>query len=276
MEGVDRVEDLQAAMPQAIRDRLEAAGVLNLTCEELARHQVEQINATPGRLLDLECSECMNRGYFARLDDQYRRYNEECRCMARRRSLERIRHSGLKELLERYTLETWETPEPWQSKAKNLALQYADDPAGKWFCMAGSVGSGKSHLCTALAGLLLERGYDTLYMLWRDVSVRAKAAVNDDYEYHKIVEPLKRTRVLYIDDLFKVGKGERPTVGDVNLAFEILNYRYNSRGLMTIISSERTIDELLDIDEAVGSRIYERSRGFYLNLGGKKNWRLRE
>lgn len=112
-------------------------------------------------------------------------------------------------------------------------------------------------------------------MLWRDVSVRAKAAVNDEDAYRKIVEPLKRVRVLYIDDLFKTGKGQQPTTGDVNLAFEILNARYNDSSKITLLSSELTVDQILAIDEAVGSRIYERSKGWYFDLTGRNNWRLK-
>ena len=120
----------------------------------------------------------------------------------------------------------------------------------------------------------MDRGVDVRYMLWRDISVRAKALVNDEAEYKRLVDPLKTVRCLYIDDLFKTGKGQEPTTGDVNLAFEILNNRYNDEKKLTIISTERDIEQLLNIDEAVGSRVYERSRDFYLQLSGKKNWRL--
>lgn len=121
----------------------------------------------------------------------------------------------------------------------------------------------------------MNAGINTRYMLWRDVAVQAKANVNDDEVYADIVGPLKRVKCLYIDDLFKVGKGKPPTDGDVNLAFEILNSRYNDSSKLTIISTERTMEELLDIDEAVGSRIYERSAGYRLDFTGKTNWRLR-
>ena len=270
------MERLQIRMPPALQARMEADGTFNLTCEELAQRQIESINASPGSLTGIDCPECMNRGYFARLDTLHRRYNEECRCMARRRSMDRIRHSGMAELMERYTMENWEAPERWQTRAKELALQYAENPDGKWFCMVGAVGAGKSHLCTALTGMLINAGLEARYVLWRDLAVRAKAMVNDEPEYNRLVGPLKRVRVLYIDDLFKVGKGGVPTVGDVNLAFEILNHRYNNPKQITIISSEKSIDEILNIDEAVGSRIYERSRGFYLPLAGMQNWRLRK
>lgn len=61
---------------------------------------------------------------------------------------------------------------------------------------------------------------------------------------------------------------------DVNLAFEFLNYRYNDLGLVTLLSTEKTVEELLDADEAVGSRVFERSRGYCLRFSGK-NRRLR-
>ena len=60
----------------------------------------------------------------------------------------------------------------------------------------------------------------------------------------------------------------------MNLAFDILNDRYNDTRLITILSSEMTVEEMLNIDQALGSRIYER-RQVYIKTRGKKNWRLR-
>jgi DNA replication protein DnaC len=134
----------------------------------------------------------------------------------------------------------------------------------------GSVGSGKTHLCTAICGALLDQGKFVRYMLWRDESVKLKAIVNDG-EYEAEIKPLKNCQVLYIDDLFKGGA----TAADIKLAFEILNSRYNRR-LTTIISCEKTPEELLAIDEALGSRIYERSKGNCVVIHGSKNWRLRK
>ena len=246
-----------------------------LSMIELARKRAELCNRDHGDLDGYDCPECLNRGYFHRVDDQGRPYHEECRCMVIRRNRDRIRRSGLSDMLDRYTLDTWQTREPWQGKAADLVRRYADAPAG-WMLVSGPPGTGKTHLCTALCGLLMERGIDTRYMLWRDVSVRAKALVNDEEAYDRLIDPLKKARCLYIDDLFKTGKGQEPTTGDVNLAFELLNSRYNDSKRLTVISTERDVESLLSIDEAVGSRIYERSKNFYLPLAGKKNWRLTE
>lgn len=250
-----------------------AGELQTLSMIDLERVKADSLNKKLGSLSGYDCPDCLNRGYFHRVDDQGRRYLEECRCMVIRRNRERIQKSGLSDMLMRYTLDEWQSREPWQRKAAEMVRRYADNPEG-WFMASGTPGVGKTHLCTALCGLLMERGVDVRYMLWRDVSTRAKAAVNDEDSYRDIVEPLKRVRCLYIDDLFKTGKGQQPTTGDVNLAFEILNSRYNDSKKITIISTERDVEELLSIDEAVGSRIYERSKKFYLPLAGKKNWRL--
>lgn len=245
----------------------------SMTQIELSRMRADSLNRVPGSLDGYDCPECLNRGYFHRVDDQGRSYLDECRCMTIRRSQERMRKSGLEDMLSRYTLDNWQEQEPWQQKAKELVLRFMSRPQG-WLLASGRPGTGKTHLCTCLCGGLIKNGVETRYALWRDMSVQAKAAVNDEASYRRIVEPLKKVRCLYIDDLFKTGKGQEPTTGDVNLAFEILNARYNDSKKITIISTERSVEDLLSIDEAVGSRIYERSKNFYICLSGKKNWRL--
>lgn len=257
-----------------IRQKAGGASIpTSISPAELARRRADTLNKEQGNLSGIDCPKCKNRGYFYRVDDQNRTYLEECGCMVARRNRARIARSGLEDMLSRYTMSAYRTSEPWQAKAKELAEHYAQDRRG-WFLMAGSVGAGKTHLCTALCGLLMEAGIDTRYMLWRDTAVAAKAVVNDAEEYSRILTPFKRAKALYIDDFFKTGKGQRPSIGDVNLAFELLNDRYNDSRLLTIISTEFLPEELMEIDEALGSRIYERSKGYRLVLNGKKNWRL--
>jgi len=262
-------------LPPELLKAAEDSSLLSMTSIERERKMAEYENRMPGNLTGYDCPLCLNRGYFADVREEaghFYRFHRECKCMKTRRSLRAIQRSGLAPLLDRYTFDAWQEQEPWQRRAKELAVAYAENPEG-WFVMAGSVGAGKTHLCTALCGKLLERGISVRYVLWRDLAVRAKAAVNDGEAYQAIVAPLKRVQVLYIDDLFKVGN--KPTGGDVNLAFELLNHRYNS-SLPTVISSELTVEDITSIDEATGSRIYQRSRDHYIALRGRKNWRLAE
>lgn len=235
------------------------------------------MNASQRGTMDgFDCPDCLNRGWFLRVREDGSRYNEECRCMVLRRNLYRIRASGLEDMMGRYTFAAWQTPEPWQRAILDKAKAYAENPEG-WFAVCGRSGTGKTHLCTAICGELLHSGVEVRYLLWRDTIPKLKAAVKEPEEYRQIMEPLKTVKCLYIDDLFKSGKGATPTDADVSVAFELLNYRYNNRNLLTLISSELSVDEISEIDEAVGSRIYERTkeRKNYIDLRGRQNWRLK-
>lgn len=229
------------------------------------------------------CDICMNKGTIAKLvenpDGSYSHCFAECKCVETRRSIMRMMRSGLKNIIKDYTFDKFIASEPWQVSIKTAAMEYAKNPEG-WFYMGGQVGAGKTHLCTAVCREFLHAGKKVLYMLWRDEIVKLKANVNDAEEYSKLIDKYKTADVLYIDDLFKTGKAadnstQKPTPADINAAFEIINYRYNNPALLTIISSELSEDELLDIDEAVGSRIYERAKAITIGKDRRRNYRIR-
>lgn len=74
--------------------------------------------------------------------------------------------------------------------------------------------------------------------------------------------------VLIIDDLFKGKINE----SDINIVFEIVNYRYmNMNNLPIIVSSEFTSENLLYFDEGVGSRIIEMCKDYVVEIEGKEN-----
>lgn len=235
----------------------------------LTEAKVKTINETDGSMGMLDCPICRNKGYIAYVrDDQI--CTKECECMSKRRSLKRLKKSGLMDMLENYTFAKYETPEEWQEIAKKKAINFVTNGSGKWFMISGTPGTGKTHICTAIAGELINAGKEVKYMLWRSEAPRLKAYINERDTYEKEMDFLRKVDVLYIDDFFKGTISE----ADINLAFELLNNRYNSRKLITIISSEKTVEQILDIDEALGSRIYERSKGYCIKTPSK-NWRLR-
>ena len=57
------------------------------------------------------------------------------------------------------------------------------------------------------------------------------------------------------------------------VAFELLNARYMKPSCLTLICSELPLEEICAINEAVGSRIRERGRGYILQTGNE-NLRL--
>lgn len=80
--------------------------------------------------------------------------------------------------------------------------------------------------------------------------------------------------MLYIDDLFKQSS---VSDADVKLAFEIIDYRARNN-LITVISSELDVNDLIEIDEALGGRIVQMTKGnrYIISKDRKKNYRLRK
>lgn len=253
---------------------------------ELEKYKADCFNRSEGRLESEDgysCDRCHNKGTVARAYQDrngfWRVAFRDCECMETRRTIQRMKASGLKDIIRDYTFAKYQAVEPWQKQIKEAAVAYAKEPKG-WFFLGGQSGSGKTHICTAICRELLLAEFPVQYMLWRDDVVKIKAAVTEPDAYKAIVSRYKDAKVLYIDDLFKTGKSQdgvtqRPTGADVNVAFEIINYRYNNPDLLTVISSECTVDQLLEIDEAVAGRIVERAKAFSLGPDRKKNWRLR-
>lgn len=231
-------------------------------CSSITRY-----NAQQGKLDGYDCPKCLNKGNRLTIVNGRMLY-EECECLNVRRALRLIKDSGLGKSLEQCTFANFSTSADWQRHMRDKAIEYVEHPDG-WFFIGGQVGSGKTHLCTAIVGELLKRGVAAKYCLWRDESTRLKGFINEP-DYDAEIKKYKLAECLYIDDLFKVKHGTTATAADINLAFEILNYRYIN-GLSTIISSEKTVREIIEIDEAVGSRIYEMSKGRALNLSADKN-----
>lgn len=239
--------------------------------------KVKKFNAEIGNLQHLDCPKCKNKGFIGKLDENGNFAVDQCECYKARNSITKIKKSGLEDLLQEYTFDKYKANEEWQKDIKSKAIAFLDDNYKKWFYIGGQVGSGKTFICTAIADEFLNRGKQVVYMKWQDEIVQLKATKTDYDEYGKRMDELKNAEVLYIDDLFKVKEGTTLTPADVNTTHELINYRYNKHDLITIISSEYMTKDLLSVDEALGSRVYERSKGYSTNIPPdiKKNMRLR-
>lgn len=262
----------------------------NMSEKERVQIKVDTLNKSEGELDKsiYYCEKCKNKGFTYTViesDGHYSELARQCDCKAIRQSILNIRQSGLESIIKKCTFERFETNEEWQKIVKEKAQTFAntvDSLENKCFFIGGGVGSGKTHLCTAIVGKMLSEGRIARYMLWVRDSSKLKAKVNDD-DYESALDEYRKVDVLYIDDFFKItkdgyGKETLPTSADIRLAYEIINYRYQHSELITIISSERFINEIEKIDSAVGSRIYEMSRGNALGIARERsrNYRLRD
>ncbi|WP_250278776.1 DnaA ATPase domain-containing protein [[Clostridium] colinum] len=236
---------------------------------------VETYNNTIGNLPYTNCEICKNKGHIMVVDkkDATRHYIKKCSCMSERESIERFKKSGLEALRQKYTFSKFNRYNEKTKKLYEKAKEFLKNKNEKnWFFIGGQVGSGKSHLCTAMSLELLKNN-QVKFMEWVKESTILKSLVLDDINYTRELSKLLYVDILYIDDFFKGGINK----ADIRLAFEIINYRYNN-DLVTIISSEKSINEILEIDEAIGSRIYEKSYNFTFEIEKDEelNYRLRE
>lgn len=229
------------------------------------------------------CEICNDKGYIVKPQFYINSYNQVqvmCKCTKIRKTIRALKRSGLESVVHDYTFDKYIASEPWQQNILSMAKSYLQEYDNHWFFFGGQSGSGKTHICTAIAIWLLKQGKEVKYMLWRDEASRLKAMVNDDAYVDEITK-YKTVDVLYIDDLFKIGRTDmqgkqRPTQADINLAFEILNNRLIQKKI-TIISSESTITDLIDYDEAMAGRIKQRCGDYCLNIARdrNKNYRLK-
>lgn len=262
---------------QRLKDQL---GVSSVSADDYEQRRIEMYNNSIGNLNELDgynCDACKNKGYIARLDENGYEIYKSCKCQTIRQTLRRAKRSGLGDIITEYTFQKFEVSEEWQKQMRDKAQAFCSDDKARWFYIGGQVGCGKTHICTSVAAHYIKAGREVKYMLWCEESKRLKALVNDA-RYSSEVGPYKDVDVLYIDDFLKVRNGENPTPGDINLAFEIINHRLLDSNKVTIISSEKTLDELMEYDEATMSRLYQKAGQYKISIAKDKakNYRLRK
>lgn len=244
-----------------------------------------QSGAKSENSLSFKCLKCQDSGWVDEVDEQGRYFVKKCECRLAREAERRIEDSGLGDAIRFQTFANFVTDTDTQRTIKEKASLYLQhllttggDEKRPWFYIGGNPGSGKSHICTAICGELLKANIGVKYMQWLEESRRLKALVNDEY-FEDHVRGYIDVPVLYIDDLFKQKWSEHPTFSDadIKIAFTIINARY-LMNKATIISAEwDLLNHLMDADEGVFSRVYERSRGYrlYISRNRENDFRVR-
>lgn len=261
---MEQEETLQRANPflEKLMRNLQAHPEIIATSSTTFKSPLEDCD-----LDNFDCPFCNNTGNITARDEKGILWSRECECMKKRRSIRRIKTSGLQDMVERYSFKNYRTDTRQQEGIKQRAQEFITSDVEAFF-ISGRPGSGKTHICTAICSELINEGWDVKYMMWRTDGAELKAMITEREEYKRAIRKLRDVQVLYIDDFFKGAVSD----GDINLAFAILNERYNSKGKKTIISSERSMQDILRIDDAIGGRIAERARGFIIQ-SPNENWR---
>lgn len=221
-------------------------------------------------LNNYECKKCNDTELIF---DSEKHTATPCECQESKKYKRLYEKSGITKAFSKKTFENFETNNKpnvvKQAKvtAQKFVEKYSHESS---IAFLGQVGAGKTHLCIAIANELLKRNIGVLYMQYRDTVTNLKQNIMEEEIYQKELNKYKTATVLYIDDLFK-GK---LTETDINIMFEIINYRYLNE-LTILISSEYDAQKLIEFDEAIGSRIIEMCKGYIVQLEGMElNHRL--
>lgn len=232
--------------------------------------KADYYNSLPGVLQHYDCDICHNKGVIEYIDDNLNETCKTCECMKIRACYEAMAKSGItSDMVKRFRFDQYkESVHEWQTKMKHTAMRYAQSDLSEWLLLAGQSGTGKTHLCTAVCSYLLGKGHEVKYVLWHDVARKLNSLKFKNDEFDAYIKTIHDAEILYIDDLFKTDKS-------AGVAFEILNQRYMSRK-PTIISTEATIDIMMQIDEAVASRVSEMTKNYNCQLKRDtgRNYRL--
>ncbi|WP_052474197.1 DnaA ATPase domain-containing protein [Jeotgalibacillus alimentarius] len=203
-------------------------------------------------------------------------YSIICQCTVERKKSRLLKSSEITEEFKKLGFGNFRTEGKASviAEAKEAALEYYKDfeeIRGTRFnsiALIGQPGAGKTHLLTAIANnLIMKKLVNVQYFPY----VEGFNDLKDDFDKLEAkMKHLKDVEVLFIDDLFKPARGKpRATEWQVEQLYAVINYRYlNHKPIM--ISSELDVDQIIDIDEALGTRIYEMCSNYTVVIKGDR------
>lgn len=245
--------------------------------EDLSKRYEQMLNnPIDSYKTNYQCLKCNDTGWVDVIENGHLGVTR-CSCFIAKENKRIMEQSGISLEFQTKNFENFNTKNnPQLVIAKNKAIVYSENflkfehTRYNSILLCGQVGAGKTHLGVSICNRLISQNIRVVYMAYRNVITRFKQKIMDDVYYDRELNRYAAARVLYIDDLFK-GK---ITESDINIMYEIINYRYINR-LPVIISTELILKDLDECDEAISSRIMEMCRGNVISLKEKElNYRL--
>lgn len=210
---------------------------------------------------------------------------KECECIEIRRLNRLIESSAISEEFRKMSFGNFDTSQSSADvkRMKEIAFEYCKNfqqirsNRVNSILLSGQAGSGKTHLLTAVSNNLMFKNHiPVLYFPFFDGM--NNIAANNFERKDEIVQRMKDVKLLFIDDLFK------PIGGKVNIKdwqtkiiFEVVNHRYLNK-MPILASTELAIGEMVEIDEALASRIFEMASDYTVTVNKSmiNNYRLRK
>lgn len=273
MEEVPGFQSTKGILNQDMVDRIEKLRVLT-------KHQQSENTVTQNSQSSFNCEHCKDTGDIW-VDAWSMKECTRCNIRKMEDIQRKVKAAQITDEFKAKTFGSFELegrPEPIKKAFKVaqsyvIAFKQIRETKHNGIALLGNPGSGKTHLLAAVANNLLSKSIEVFYFPWVE---GMKELTNAEFEQkQEIIHRMQQCEVLFLDDLFK-GRG-KPTDFQFETAWAVLNYRYlNNKPLL--ISTERSLSDLLDIDEAMGSRIAEVTRNYKAVINGSReemNWRIR-
>ncbi len=119
------------------------------------------------------------------------------------------------------------------------ARKFAENPQG-WLVLAGPVGSGKTHLASAVANYRIGQGHPAFYITAAELldHLRAAFSPNSEIEYDELFERIKEAPLLVLDNL----DYSSTTPWSKSKLDQLLEFRFNGK-LPTLITTGMSVEE---------------------------------
>lgn len=238
---------------------MESTGTaVSVEIQRLIKLGQEKANSMTSNLIEYKCKACKDTGIVDRMVDG-KHYAEHCACYKTKQMQRRLKNSGLTEVFQEMKFKNTEC---WNKSVK-VCLEKAQDYVQRFdedckerdnsMLILGQVGSGKTRIAIAAANALMQEDIAVMYIHFKELMRGLKGDCLDEEAYNKRLYRLVSIPVLLIDDLFK-----GYTQADIKYTYDVINERY-MRNKPVIVTSELMLKQLLEIDEAIASRLVEMS-----------------
>ncbi|MDR1246114.1 MAG: ATP-binding protein [Clostridiales Family XIII bacterium] len=212
--------------------------------------------------LNFECEKCKGTGLIWGTSESNGLIYEnvrDCDCMLPAKIDRMLKKSGVDyEKYAEMSLGNFLVDTDEATKMRNIATAFLETRNSVGLGFFGKSGTGKTHICIAVCQEITRQTVmPHRYFSYRGEIQKLKSVMYDKEAYERKIAELSRVKVLYVDDLYKLAKnGDKFPMQDLQIMYSIINNRYiNKRA--TLFSSEYSLKEITDIDEATGSRIYD-------------------
>ncbi len=254
-ETLREVTDATFTYKTNINERIEAIKNKNLALQErravlLSELSYDKDYTNPS----YECNICKDTGY-----DGFRL----CSCYRKALIDKMLDSTGFGNLIKKQSFESFDPnvfeTEEQRKRASDICVcleGYANNftRESDSLLLVGGTGLGKTHLSSAIARRVIEKGYDVVYESAEDIFREIGREIfkadysNTEPEYYRFFD----CDLLIIDDL----GSELTTPSTVSYLYNILNTRIN-KGLPTIISTNNSSEEIKrKYDERIASRLF--------------------